>query len=45
VNDESLILRAAELDKQGFLPLPGESPEAFFERFELSERAYCQFEE
>lgn len=45
MNDELLIARAAELDRQGFLPLPGESPEDFFARFELSEKTYAQFEE
>ena len=45
MNGELLIQRAAELDQQGFLPLPGETPEAFLERFEQSEKAYAQFQE
>ena len=45
MNDEVLTARAAELDRQGFLPLPGEEPEAFLERFELSEETYAKFEE
>ena len=45
MSDELLIARAAELDRQGFLPLPGETPELFFERVALSEETYARFEE
>lgn len=45
MNDATLIAQAAELDRQGFLPLPGETAEAFFERFRTSEEAFAAFEE
>ena len=45
MNCETLITQAAELDRQGFLPLPGEDAEAFFERFRASEEAFSAFEE
>ena len=34
---------AAELDRAGFMPLPGETAGMFFERFRQSEEAFAQF--
>ena len=39
-----LTAAAAELDRAGFMPLPGESADAFFARFKESEKAFAQFE-
>ncbi|MBQ9753461.1 MAG: hypothetical protein IJV93_01780 [Lentisphaeria bacterium] len=44
MKDELLTAAAAELDRAGFMPLPGESAERFFERFRQSEEAFAQFE-
>ena len=44
MKSEDLIAAAAELDRSGFLPLPGESAELFFARFRLSEEAFAHFE-
>ena len=44
MKDELLIAAAAELDRSGFMPLPGETAEAFLERFRISEEAFSEFE-
>lgn len=45
MSPEQEIAAAAELDRSGFLPLPGESATAFLDRFLLSEEAFAKFEE
>ena len=37
MNFDEVTARAAELDRQGFLPMPGETAEGFFERFRQSQ--------
>ena len=44
MKEELLTAAAAELDRAGFMPLPGESAERFFERFRQSEEAFAPFE-
>lgn len=44
MNREQLIAASAELDRGGFMPLPGESPEMFLDRFRQSEEAFAEFE-
>ena len=44
MKEELLTAAAAELDKAGFMPLPGESADKFFERFRHSEEAFAEFE-
>ena len=44
MKEELLIAGAAELDRSGFLPLPGEKAEDFFARFKVSEEAFAEFE-
>ena len=44
MNQEFLTAAAAELDRSGFLPCPGESCADFFQRFQLSEEAFSVFE-
>ncbi|MBR7138434.1 MAG: hypothetical protein IKD44_02700 [Lentisphaeria bacterium] len=44
MNNEILIAAAAELDRSGFMPLPGESAEAFLARFKESEQTFAEFE-
>lgn len=44
MNNEMLIAAAAELDRSGFMPLPGESAEAFLARFKESEETFADFE-
>ena len=44
MKEELLTAAAAELDRAGFMPLPGESAAEFFERFRQSEEAFAQFE-
>ncbi|MBR2374105.1 MAG: hypothetical protein IKA87_07735 [Lentisphaeria bacterium] len=39
------IAAAAELDRSGFLPLPGESFSGFINRFKLSEESFAAFEQ
>ena len=45
MNSEELTARAAELDRQGFLPMPGEKAEEFFERFRQSQQHLDTLEE
>ena len=45
MSPEQEIAAAAELDRSGFLPLPGESAPAFLARFQQSEETFARFEE
>ena len=44
MNQELVTAAAAELDRSGFLPCPGESGVEFLQRFILSEEAFADFE-
>ena len=44
MNQEFVTAAAAELDRSGFLPCPGESGVEFLQRFILSEEAFAAFE-
>lgn len=43
MKEDLLTAAAAELDRAGFMPLPGETAGMFFERFRRSEEAFAQF--